>query len=128
MSTPTVNIYGKQPIYHYIDNYPQKIKTLYIAKDLDKKEYSRLMRMGFEVKRIPLPAAQQMSKSANHQGFLADVESIQVHPLTMFRSYEFVLMLSGVTDMGNMGALIRSAHALGVDGVIISGIKHLNIP
>ena len=61
-------IYAKQPIYYIIDNYPNKIKTLYIAKELDKKEYSRLMKMGFEVKRIPNEAAQKMCKNANHQG------------------------------------------------------------
>jgi len=122
-----MQIYGKQPIYYYIEKHPQKIKKLYLAKDLDKKEYSRLMRMGFEIKRIPHEAGQKMVKNANHQGFIAEVEGIEIYPLSEFKNNAFTLILSGVTDVGNIGALIRSAYALGIDGVVICGIKHLNV-
>ena len=120
-------IYAKQPIYYLINHYPQKIKTLYLARELDKKEYSRLMKMDFEVKRIPNEAAVKMSKNANHQGFLAEVEDYQLHDYQTFLNKEFILVLAGLTDVGNIGALIRSAYALGVDAVVVTGIKHLNI-
>ena len=120
-------IYAKQPIYYLINHYPQKIKTLYLARELDKKEYSRLMKMGFEIKRIPNEAAVKMSKNANHQGFLAEVEDYKLHNYQTFLNKEFILVLAGLTDVGNIGALIRSAYALGVDGVIVTGVKHLNI-
>ncbi len=120
-------IYAKQPIYYVINRYPQKIKTLYLARELDKKEYSRLMKMGFEIKRIPNEAAVKMSKNANHQGFLAEVEEYKLYDYQTFLEKNFVLVLAGLTDVGNIGALIRSAYALGVDAVIVSGIKHLNI-
>ena len=120
-------IYAKQPIYYLINHYPQKIKTLYLARELDKKEYSRLMKMDFEVKRIPNEAAVKMSKNANHQGFLAEVEDYTLHEYQTFLNKEFVLVLAGLTDVGNIGALIRSAYALGVDAVVVTGIKHLNI-
>jgi 23S rRNA (guanosine2251-2'-O)-methyltransferase len=120
-------IYAKQPIYYLINHHPQKIKTLYLAKELDKKEYSRLMKMGFEVKRIPHEAAQKMSKNANHQGFLAEVEDYKLSNYQDFFDKKFILVLAGLTDVGNIGAIIRSAYALGVDGVIVSGIKKLAI-
>ncbi|WP_457744891.1 23S rRNA (guanosine(2251)-2'-O)-methyltransferase RlmB [Sulfurimonas sp.] len=120
-------IYAKQPIYYLINHYPQKIKTLYLAKELDKKEYSRLMKMNFEVKRIPNEAAVKMSKNANHQGFLAEVEDYKLHNYQTFLNKEFILVLAGLTDVGNIGALVRSAYALGVDAVVVAGVKHLNI-
>lgn len=120
-------IYAKQPIYYIIDNYPNKIKTLYLAKELDKKEYSRLMKMGFEIKRIPNEAAQKMCKNANHQGFLAEVDDYEVHSFSSFLNKDFILVLSGLTDIGNIGALVRSAYALGVDAVVVCGIKNLAI-
>jgi 23S rRNA (guanosine2251-2'-O)-methyltransferase len=120
-------IYGKQPVYYVLEHYPQRVKTLYLAKELDKKEYGRLMRMGLEVKRIPPNAAQQMSKSGNHQGFLAEVEAVQTKPLSALNSKDFVVILSGITDVGNIGAIIRSAYALGIDGVIVCGLKQLNL-
>ena len=118
-------IYAKQPIYYLINNYPQKIKTLYISKELEKKEYSRLMKMNFEIKRIPNEAAQKMCKNANHQGFLAEVDEYQLQPYNFFFEKKFVLVLSGITDVGNIGAIIRSAYALGVDAVIACGVKSL---
>ena len=120
-------IYAKQPIYYLINHYPQKIKKLYLAKELDKKEYSRLMKMGFEIKRIPNEAAVKMSKNANHQGFLAEVEDYQLHDFKTFLQKEFVLVLAGLTDVGNIGAIIRSAYALGVGAVVACGVKRLNI-
>jgi len=118
-------IFGKQPTYYLIDKHPNRISTLFVSKDLDKKEYSRLMRMDFELKRIPENAAQQMSKSGNHQGYLAEVDELQLHDLKDLVKAKFVLVLAGITDMGNMGAIIRSAYGLGIDAVIISGIKQI---
>jgi 23S rRNA (guanosine2251-2'-O)-methyltransferase len=120
-------IYAKQPIYYLINHYPQKIKTLYLAKELDKKEYSRLMKMGFAIKRIPNEAAVKMSKNANHQGFLAEVEDYQLHDFKSFLEKDFVLVLAGLKDVGNLGAIVRSAYALGVDAVVACGIKRLNV-
>ncbi|MEN4046549.1 MULTISPECIES: 23S rRNA (guanosine(2251)-2'-O)-methyltransferase RlmB [Sulfurimonas] len=120
-------IYAKQPIYYLINNYPQKIKTLYLAKELEKKEYSRLMKMDFAIKRIPNEAAVKMSKNANHQGFLAEVEDYKLHNYQTFLDKEFVVVLAGLTDVGNIGAIVRSAYALGVDAIIVSGIKHLAV-
>ncbi len=120
-------IYAKQPIYYVIDKYPNKIKTLYLAKELDKKEYSRLMKFGFEVKRIPQEAAQKMCKNANHQGFLAEVDDYELHSFSSFLNKDFILILSGLTDVGNIGAIVRSAYALGVDGIVACGIKNLNL-
>lgn len=120
-------IYAKQPVHYVIDNYPNKIKTLYIAKDLEKKEYSRLMKMGFEVKRIPQEAAQKMCKNANHQGYLAEVDDYELQPFSSFLNKDFILVLSNVTDVGNIGAIVRSAYALGVDGIVVCGLKNLVI-
>ncbi len=118
-------IYAKQPINYIIQNHPSKIKRLYLAKEIDKKEYSRLMKMGFEIKRIPSDAAGAMCKNASHQGMLADVEAYELHDYKTFLNYEFVLVLSGLTDVGNIGAIARTAYALGVDGVIACGVKSL---
>ncbi len=119
-------VYGKQSVYYLIDHHPQKIETLYLAKEVDKKEYSRLMKFDFEIKRIPQNAAQAMSKSGNHQGFLADVEPIPRISVNDLKAPEFILILSGLTDVGNIGAIVRSAYALGVDAIVVCGLKSLN--
>lgn len=118
-------IYAKQPINYIIQNHPQKIKTLYLAKEMDKKEYSRLMKMDFEIKRIPSDAAGKMCKNASHQGVLAEVDEYEVHDYKSFLNFEFVLVLSGLTDIGNIGAIVRTAYAMGVDAIVACGIKSL---
>lgn len=118
-------IYAKQPVNYIIENHPQKIKTLYIAKEIEKKEYSRLMKMGFEIKRIPADAAGKMCKNGSHQGYLAEVEEYKLRDYRELLNRDFIVVLSGLTDVGNIGAIIRSAYALGVDGVIACGVKSL---
>ncbi|MDA7817161.1 RNA methyltransferase [Sulfurimonas sp.] len=118
-------IYAKQPINYIIKHYPERIKTLYLAKEVEKKEYSRLMKMNFEVKRIPSDAAGKMCKNASHQGILAEVDDFRLHDYQSFLNRDFVLVLSGLTDIGNIGAIVRTAYALGVDAVIACGVKKL---
>lgn len=118
-------IYAKQPVNYIIKKYPSKIKTLYLAKEIDKKDYSRLMKMGFEVKRIPSDAAGKMCKNASHQGMLAEIDEYSLYDYKSFLDKNFVLVLSSLTDVGNIGAIIRSAYALGVDAVIACGVKSL---
>jgi len=116
-------IYGKQPVLYLISRHPEKIKTLYLAKEIEAKTYSRYMRMGFETKRIPPEAAQKMCRGGNHQGFLAETEPVAPAELHAFADKSFVVVLCGITDVGNIGAIVRSAYALGVEGVIVTGLK-----
>jgi len=118
-------IYAKQPINYIIKNHPDRIKTLYLAKEIEKKEYSRLMKMNFEIKRIPSDAAGKMCKNASHQGILAEVDEFKLYDYQSFLSYKFVLILSSLTDIGNIGAIVRTAYALGVDAIIACGVKKL---
>jgi len=120
-------IYAKQPIQYLIQNHPNKIKTLYLAKEVDKKEYARLMKMNFEVKRIPPDAAGVMCKNANHQGILAEVDEYELHPFKPTLDKDFILVLSGLTDVGNIGAIVRTAYAMGVDAIVACGVKNLKL-
>lgn len=119
-------IYGKQPVYYALERHRDRIKTLYLAKEIDKKEYSALMKMGFEVKRIPENAAQSMVKGGNHQGYIAEMSALVPYASPFLKRCDFVVVLSSITDVGNIGSLVRSAYALGVDALVICGIKEPN--
>ncbi|NOQ30782.1 MAG: 23S rRNA (guanosine(2251)-2'-O)-methyltransferase RlmB [Helicobacteraceae bacterium] len=120
-------VYGKQSINYLIEKHTDKIETLFLAKEVEKKEYSRLMKMGFEVKRIPQDAANKISKSGNHQGYLAEVKDKEYIELSAICTSSLVLVLNDVTDVGNIGAILRNAYALGVGGVVVCGLKQLNL-
>ena len=118
-------IYAKQPIYYLLERHPERIRILYLAKEIDKKEYARLMKMGIEIKRIPNEAAVKMAKGASHQGFLAEVDDIVLRDYREFLELDFVLVLAGLTDIGNIGSLTRTGYALGVDAIVATGVSKL---
>jgi len=120
-------IYGKQPVQYAIERHRERIKTLYVAKELDKKEYGQLMKMGFEVKRIPPNAAQSMVKGGNHQGYIAEISALVPYAPSFLKQCSFVVVLNSITDVGNIGSLVRSAYALGIDALVICGIKEPNM-
>ncbi len=120
-------IYAKQPIYYLLEHHPERIRTLYLAKEIDKKEYARLMKTGIEIKRIPNEAAVKMAHGASHQGFLAEVEDIVLRDYREFLELDFILVLAGLTDVGNIGSLVRTGYALGVDAIVATGVSKLSL-
>ena len=120
-------IYGKQPVLYAALHHPERIEVLYVAKELDKKLYNRLMNHTFTVQRTKPEHIQSLCKSGNHQGFLAQIKPIELYDMTLVKPLERVVVLSGVTDMGNIGAIVRSCFALGVEALIVCGIKNLQL-
>ncbi|MDR0761914.1 MAG: 23S rRNA (guanosine(2251)-2'-O)-methyltransferase RlmB [Campylobacteraceae bacterium] len=120
-------IYGKQLFLHVLERYPKRILGIYLAKECDKKLFLKIAKIGVKIERLDEKKAQALAKGGNHQGFLADIEPILEVSLPRLKNENFLVMLCGVTDMGNIGAIIRSAYAFGAGGIIICGLKELKI-
>lgn len=118
-------IFGKQPVQYIVERHPERVKTLYLAKTVEGKAFNQLMRQAFEVKRIPAEAAQKLSRGGNHQGYLAEVDDAEPATLAEMAGMDFVVVLCGMTDVGNIGSVLRSAYALGANGVIVTGLRQL---
>ena len=119
-------VYGKQIFLHVLDKYPQLIQKVYFSKEIDKKLFSKVAKLNKDIIKLDNKKAQALAKGGNHQGYFLEIEDFEQSPLDDLKRSQFLLVLSGVTDVGNIGAMIRSAYALGVDGVILSGIKNIN--
>lgn len=68
----------------------------------------------------------EMSQSRNHQGVIAIVPARDYADVSDILNYArekneepFIIVLDGITDTYNLGAIIRSANACGAHGVII---------
>ncbi|MDR3177381.1 MAG: 23S rRNA (guanosine(2251)-2'-O)-methyltransferase RlmB [Campylobacteraceae bacterium] len=120
-------IYGKQLFLYLLSRYPKRIQNVYLAKECDKKLFSSIAKLGVKIERVDEKRAQAMAKGGNHQGFLADILPFELVPLSSLKEANFLVMLFGVTDMGNIGAIIRSAYAFGVDGIIAANLKDLKL-
>jgi len=70
-----------------------------------------------EIEEITPELMDRISDTQTSQGILMVLPSIETQP---GNSYTFVLALDMVRDPGNMGTLLRSAAALGVDAVILT--------
>jgi len=91
----------------------------------------RLQRMIEECRRLGVPVRfltrmelDQMAGRAAHQGVVAVTSAKQYSDLddvvgAKRGQYSFVIVLDGVEDPHNLGALMRTADAAGADGVVI---------
>ncbi|MDR2342753.1 MAG: 23S rRNA (guanosine(2251)-2'-O)-methyltransferase RlmB [Campylobacteraceae bacterium] len=120
-------IYGKQLFLYLLSHYPKRIESVYLAKECDKKQFSSIAKLGVKIERVDEKKAQALARGGNHQGFLAEISPIELAPLSSLKNANFLVMLFGVTDMGNIGAIIRSAYAFGVDGIIVANLKDLKL-
>ena len=118
-------LYGKQIFFYIAKNYPELIEEVYLAKDVDKKTFSIISKLNKKIIKLDTMKAQSMARGGSHQGFLLKTTFIEFADVADLKKEDFLLVLVGITDVGNIGAIIRSAYAFGVDGVIVSGVSSL---
>jgi 23S rRNA (guanosine2251-2'-O)-methyltransferase len=119
-------VYGKQTVFYILDNHPKLIDKIYLTKEIDKKLFKRFMDIGAKIIRPDNKKAQAMAKGGNHQGFLLEIKQFEYACLKDIKQSEFIVVLDGLQDTGNIGAIIRTCYAMGVDGVVICGLKNFN--
>jgi 23S rRNA (guanosine2251-2'-O)-methyltransferase len=118
-------IYGKQVCLYALEQHPETITTIYVAKKgiLPQKLFHE---HHDKIKFLEEKWAQSMSKGGNHQGILLEVSDFEESTLSTVKKNDFIVVLDGLTDVGNIGAIVRSAYALGADAIIATGVKQLN--
>ena len=118
-------IYGKQVCLYALEQHPDTITTVYVAKKgiLPQKLFHQYHD---KIKFLEEKWAQSMSKGGNHQGILLEVSDFEESSLSSIKKNDFIVVLDGLTDVGNIGAIVRSAYALGADAIIATGVKQLN--
>jgi 23S rRNA (guanosine2251-2'-O)-methyltransferase len=120
-------VYGKQLFLYLLERYPKRIQHVYLAKECDKKLFAKIVKLNIKIERLDEKKAQALARGGNHQGLLAKIEPVLAVSLSSLKRENLLVVLCGVTDMGNIGAIIRSAYAFGFGGIIISGLRDLKI-
>jgi len=116
-------IYGKNSFIEALKN--NRIKKAYVLKeslfidDLKKKHIE------FEI--VDRNVLDKMTKSGNHQGAVCEVEEFKLYDVKDLLKKEngFIVILDGIEDPHNLGAIIRTCECAGVDGVIYK--KHHSV-
>lgn len=119
-------IYGKQIVLYVLEKHPELIEEVFLSKEIDKKLFTKFARLNKKIHKVDNQKAQALAKGGNHQGFFLKLEQFDYTPIKDFKKMNFILVLDGLTDVGNIGAIGRTAYSMGIEGVIASNIKTIN--
>jgi len=117
-------IYGKQPILYLVEKHKNIIQKIFLAKDIDREIFKKFI--GIKIERLDDLKAQAMARGGNHQGILAEISEFEtINYREILEKSSFIVILHSLTDVGNIGSIIRTAYSLGVNAIIITGLNSL---
>lgn len=112
-------VYGKQVFFYILEKHKEKIKEIYLAKECEKADFSKIAKASKKIKKLDFKAAQSLARGGNHQGFLVEIDEFEFSSFEGLKEKDFIVILYNISDVGNIGAIVRSAYALGADGIIL---------
>ena len=117
-------VYGRLPSLNCLTT--SKVKNVFIQNNFsDEKILKVLSQKGITPKRVNLEELNRMSGNGNHQVIIVEVtphEYSSVEDILKSakgKKQPLILILDEIEDPQNFGAILRSADAFSVDGVII---------
>ena len=115
-------VYGVHAVLELLSAKRRKVGVVYTTKKPIKSwnQIKRLIPDYVEVSFVSRDALANMAGTSDHQGIVAYVAPFpftkkQFHP----DKQQFILVLDGVCDVRNVGAIVRSAYCAGVDGIVL---------
>jgi 23S rRNA (guanosine2251-2'-O)-methyltransferase len=119
-----VIIYGINPVLEALR--AGRVKTLRIgARDDDRMRelLAFASTHGITPERVSNEVLSRQARGGVHQGVVADVDEASEYSVDDLvgaaRGAPLILVLDGIEDPHNLGAILRSADATGVDGVVV---------
>ena len=105
-------VFGKNSFFEALNN--KRIIKAYVLNDKEIKD------KGIPYQICDRKMLDKLSKSGNHQGYVAEVKEFKMAKVDdMIREKNgLIVMLDGIQDVHNLGAIIRTCECAGVDGVI----------
>ena len=121
-------IYGIRAVIEAIEA-GKEIDKIFIAKDLQGELAGELISAARKahvvMQRVPVERINRITRK-NHQGVLAMMSAVTYHRLDHLvpELYEagilpFIVLLDGITDVRNFGAIARTCECAGVDAIVI---------
>lgn len=121
-------IFGIRPVIEAIES-GKEIDKIFIKKDLSGELAAELMAVIKDHKlyaqRVPVERLNRITRK-NHQGVIAMVSAVTYGRLDYLvpQLYEegrlpFLVVLDGITDVRNFGAIARTAECCGADAIVI---------
>lgn len=126
-------IYGKNAVYEAVKKNDQLSEVVLLGQNKDEKLMSLCKKQRLHVRFENKAFFNENAPSNNHQGYLALKESYSYVELEDLLANipagktPLLIMLDGLEDPHNLGAILRSADAVGADGVIIGKNRSVSL-
>jgi 23S rRNA (guanosine2251-2'-O)-methyltransferase len=122
-------LYGIHPVLEALRSAERHIDGIYLQQGRQGREIDEIVRLaktkGISVDFRPREALDRLTGSAHHQGVVGIVAGKVYASLDDLiarvaeKEHALLLLLDGIEDPHNLGAILRTAEAAAVDGVII---------
>ena len=121
-------IFGFHSLAEAIDA-GKEINKVFIRKGIQSEQFTALFRKikeyGIPYQFVPVEKLNRLV-NGNHQGVIAQISLIEYKNLEEIiqRTFEegrdpFIIVLDGITDVRNFGAIARTAECTGVDAIVV---------
>ncbi|MXV20989.1 23S rRNA (guanosine(2251)-2'-O)-methyltransferase RlmB [Deinococcus xianganensis] len=117
-------LYGRNPVLEALQD--GRVSEVLVARGVEEAFVAQLKATGVRLKFAPRIELDQLAGTTQHQGVLAEVEDLEwasvddILDLAEKRGEDLlIVLLDGITDPRNFGAIIRSAEVLGAHGVVV---------
>lgn len=128
-TTGQAAVFGVGPVLEALRANSRRIEKIFIAEGAREKRLQEIFDLartsGIRVDRIPREELDRfVEPSANHQGVIALAAAAEYVPVEEILNSSrdeasLIVVLDGVEDPRNLGAVLRSVECSGADGVII---------
>jgi 23S rRNA (guanosine2251-2'-O)-methyltransferase len=129
-------IYGRNPVAEALENQARHIEKVFVRNSVRDDDISHIMNMAsahrIPVSHVPGAKLHDLVGNVNDQGIAALMSAVEYQSFgewldnVELSPYPAILLLDGITDPQNVGAILRSAAAAGLAAVLIP--KHRQAP
>lgn len=128
-------VLGRNPVRELLEREPKRVEKVLFQRGVSGGEISTIRRLadeaGVQIQYVPAGRLNQMARGLNHQGVAANAAPLAYADLNEMLGRigsnrkevqarkPRILMLDQIQDPFNFGAILRSAAAFGVSGVVV---------
>lgn len=129
-------LYGINPVFEAVKGQRRSIDYVAIARERADRRMQQVIdacrASGVSVRFVPREELNRLAATANHQGVVAVGRSKRYDDLddVLARKrgeFTFLVLLDGIEDPHNLGAIIRTAESAGADGIVIPERRSANV-
>ncbi len=127
-----IAIYGKNPVRECV-RAGSALEIKVNQRNASDPIISEAKTKHISIQIVPDEVLTRLAKTSGHQGFVAMCEDFKTVSLDELiasakgKQFPLLLMLDGIEDPHNLGAILRTADAFGVDGVILKSREQVGL-